>query len=154
MTRSFQSLPAETHTRGKIYIRHGLQYLSTISASTVFGTTKMKQPSIGWKKYSTASNMYRTHTHIQTQVKERQKPIEKQLLLKTVKEFVIFLGDTRCPLPIRFGIFVEIAGVTVVADFGDDRRLDKRIKCQQWISTHQRQDVMSIFLFIFTLSFR
>lgn len=153
MARSFQSLPAETHTRGKIYIRHGLQYLSTISASTVFGTTKMKQPSIGWKKYSTASNMYRTHTY-KHKSKNDKSQLKKQLLLKTVKEFVIFFGDTRCPLPIRFGIFVEIAGVTVVADFGDDRRLDKRIKCQQWISTHQRQDVMSIFLFIFTLSFR
>ena len=43
--------------------------------------------------------------------------------LKTVEELVILLSDARRPLPIRFGVLVEIACIAVVAHFRHDRRL-------------------------------
>ena len=43
--------------------------------------------------------------------------------LKVFKEFVILFGNGGRALPISFRIFVEIAGVSVVVDFGHDGRL-------------------------------
>ena len=40
--------------------------------------------------------------------------------LEALEEFVILFSDARRPLPIRFGVFVKIAGVTIIADFGHD----------------------------------
>ncbi len=48
--------------------------------------------------------------------------------LEALEKFVILFSDARCPLPIRFGVFVKIAGVTIIADFGHDGWLHTRTR--------------------------
>ena len=79
--------------------------------------------------------------------------------LEALEKFVILFSDARCPLPIRFGVFVKIAGVTIIADFGHDgwlhtrtRKKKKNSKIENWkrikFQQKKKNDLICIFFVV------